>query len=204
MTRGSKATILALALVAAAATPTAAQVFRWTDDRGELHITEGLDSVPLRFRAGAALLGHPAPAPPAAVGAGTATAQDQPVLVRIPFVPGTPIVVSARVNGGRSVQLVLDTGADRTMISPLALSALGVDMRPLGRGTVQGVTGVTTDVEIVRLDSLEIGEAKASPIAVVAHDANLTRGEGLLGRDFLDRFTVNIDTRAREVVLVRR
>jgi len=203
MTRGSKATILALAVVAAAPTWTAAQIYRWTDDRGELHITEGLDSVPPRFRSGAAVLGHPAP--PAAAGAGTAAAPvpDPSVLVRIPFVPGTPIVVSARVNGGRSVQLVLDTGADRTMISPLALSALGVEMRPLARGSLRGVTG-SADVDLVRLESLEVGEAKVSPMAVVAHDANLTRGEGLLGRDFLDRFTVNIDTRAREVVLVRR
>jgi hypothetical protein len=77
-------------------------------------------------------------------------------------------------------------------------------MRPLGRGTVQGVTGVVTDVDIVRVESLELGDAKAGPIAVIAHNSNLTRGEGLLGRDFLDRFTVNIDTRAREVVLVRR
>jgi len=157
--------------------------------------------VPLRFRSGAVLLGHPAAAASAPEGA---AADASRALARIPFVPGTPIVVSARINGGRNVQLVLDTGADRTMISPQALSALGVDMRPLGRGTVQGVTGVSTDVEIVRLESLEVGDAKAGPIEVVAHNANLTRGEGLLGRDFLDRFTVNIDTRAREVVLVRR
>jgi hypothetical protein len=208
MTRGSTASVLALALVAGLAPAVHAQIYRWTNDRGELHITEGLESVPARFRAGAVLLGHPAaPAPaPAAEGAGTPAAAGDVggVLVRIPFVPGSPIVVSARVNGGRNVQLVLDTGADRTVISPQALSALGVDMRPLGRGTVQGVTGVVTDVDIVRVESLELGEAKAGPIAVIAHNSNLTRGEGLLGRDFLDRFTVNIDTRAREVVLVRR
>ena len=206
MTRGSTASILALALVAGLAPAAEAQIYRWTNDRGELHITEGLESVPARFRAGAVLLGHPAaPAPAAESASAPAAAADVgAVLVRIPFVPGSPIVVNARVNGGRNVQLVLDTGADRTMISPQALSALGVDMRPLGRGTVQGVTGVATDVEMVRLESLEVGEAKAGPIAVVAHNSNLTRGEGLLGRDFLDRFTVNIDTRAREVVLVRR
>ena len=206
MTRGSTASILALALVAGLAPAVHAQIYRWTNDRGELHITEGQESVPLRFRAGAVLLGHPAgPAPAAASPAAPGAAADVGrALVRIPFVPGSPIVVSARVNGERSVQLILDTGADRTVISPQALSALGVDMRPHGRGTVQGVTGVTTDVDIVRLDSLEIGEAKAGPIEVVAHNSNLIRGEGLLGRDFLDRFTVNIDTRAREVVLVRR
>jgi len=207
MTRAAMASVLALALIAGLVPAADAQIYRWTNERGELHITEGLESVPMRFRSGAVLLGHPAPAGPAPdrpAGAGGGAADASSVLVRIPFVPGTPIIVSARINGGRSVQLVLDTGADRTMISPQTLSALGVDMRPLGRGTLQGVTGGSADVEDVRLDSLEVGDAKASPMDVVVHNANLTRGEGLLGRDFLDRFTVNIDTRAREVVLVRR
>jgi len=207
MTRAAMASVLALALIAGLVPAADAQIYRWTNERGELHITEGLESVPMRFRSGAVLLGHPAPPGPALdrpAGAGAAAADASSVLVRIPFVPGTPIIVSARINGGRSVQLVLDTGADRTMISPQTLSALGVDMRPLGRGTLQGVTGGSADVEVVRLESLEVGDAKASPMDVVVHNANLTRGEGLLGRDFLDRFTVNIDTRAREVVLVRR
>ena len=207
MTRAAMASVLALALIAGLAPAAGAQIYRWINERGELHISEGLDSVPMRFRSGAVLLGHPAlpaPAPDTPAAASGGAADTAGVLVRIPFTPGTPIIVSARINGGRSVQLVLDTGADRTMISPQTLSALGVDMRPLARGTLQGVTGGSADVEVIRLESLEVGEAKASPMDVVVHNANLTRGEGLLGRDFLDRFTVNIDTRAREVVLVRR
>ena len=206
------ASILALGLVAGQAGPASAQLYRWTNERGELHITEGLDSVPERFRAGAVTLGYP-PARPSAAPSGAAgtpaagataeTASDPRVLARIAYVPGVPILVTVRINGGRSVQLVLDTGADKTMISPQTLSALGVDMRPVRRGTIRGVTG-TTDVESIVLESVEVGEAKAGPLEVVAFNPNLTRGEGLLGRDFLDRFNLNIDSRAREVVLGRR
>jgi len=111
--------------------------------------------------------------------------------------------VSVRVNQGRSVQLLLDTGSDRTMISRQALSALGVNMRPQRRVRIQGVTG-DVEADSIMLDSIEVGEARVGPLEVIAHNPNLTRGEGLLGRDFLDRFIVNIDTRARVVLVTRR
>jgi hypothetical protein len=216
------------ALIAGLAGPASAQLYRWTNDQGELHITEGLESVPERFRKGAVLLGSPparvpppspaqsapargatapalttSPGSTAPTPSGTVPGTDGPLLARIPFVPGSPILVTARVNGGRIVQLILDTGADITVISPQALSALGVEMRPVRAARIRGVTG-TADVPSIMLDSLEVGDARASPLEVLAHDAGLSRGDGLLGRDFLDRFTVNIDTRAREVRLGRR
>jgi len=39
---------------------------------------------------------------------------------------------------------------------------------------------------------------------VVSHDSELGQGDGLLGRDFLDRFTVNIDNAAGIVTLTPR
>jgi hypothetical protein len=220
--------LLGAALVVGAAPPADAQLYRWTNEQGELHITEGLDSVPERFRKGAVLLGHPPARVPTPSGpppglAGPASTQptaprptppplplaapgpEGQLLARIPYVAGSPIVVNARVNGGRSVQLILDTGAEVTMISPQALSALGVEMRPVRAARIQGVAGTgTLDVPSIMLDSVEVGEAKAGPLEVLAHNPSLTRGEGLLGRDFLDRFTVSIDSRAREVRLGRR
>jgi hypothetical protein len=76
-------------------------------------------------------------------------------------------------------------------------------MRLGRRGTLHGVTG-TAEVGLVVLESIEVGQAKVGPIEVLAYNPNLTRGEGLLGRDFLDRFVVNIDTRTRVVQLGRR
>jgi hypothetical protein len=205
MIRNSVALLALLgALVAGFALPAWAQLYRWTNDRGEVHFTEGLESIPDPFRGNATLLGHPRPPEPAALSVPPPSAAGEgAILARIPFVPGVPIVVSARVNGGRSVQLVLDTGADRTIIAPQALSALGADMRLGRRGTLHGVTG-TAEVGLVVLESIEVGQAKVGPIEVLAYNPNLTRGEGLLGRDFLDRFVVNIDTRTRVVQLGRR
>ena len=195
---------LLLLALGVSASPTSAQMYRWTNERGEVHFSEGLESVPERFRAGAILVGDPRASGPSRPPAAAPPAGSEPgVLARVPYVPGSPIIVSVRVNGGRSVQLLLDTGADRTMISPRALSAVGVDMRPVGRGIAQGVAG-SAEVDYVRVERLEVGGARVGPMAVAAHDARMARGEGLLGRDFLDRFVVNIDSSARVVVLGRR
>lgn len=206
-----------LGLCVAPAAPAGAQFYRWTDERGELNITQGIESVPERFRPRAVIVGYPQPGPaappastiPAGPTPGARPGSPRPgevvegVLARVPFVPGAPIVVTARVNGGRSIRLLLDTGASHTTISPRVLSALGVDGRASGRIRVQGVTG-SAEASTVMLESLEVGEARVAPLEVVALDANMLQGDGLLGRDFLDRFQVSIDTSARVVLIGKR
>ncbi len=119
----------------------------------------------------------------------------------IPFTPGRPIYVDARVNGRTPVRLVLDTGADSTVIAPDALSAAGASVA--GRTTLLGVTGQAA-VGIHDVASLEIGNAKVGPLKVLAHHAADQAADGLLGRDFLERFTVTIDSAGGRVTLTPR
>jgi len=198
---------LLLVLVALALPPdAAAQMYRWTDDRGSVFYTQGIDSVPDRYRAGARSIGAAsAPEPavsapkPGAPAAGTATV---PGVTRITFTPGKPIMVKARINEGGTADLMLDTGAQVTVINPRVLAALGVSMREAGRSVIRGVTG-SSDALSVDLASLEVAGARVGPLRVVSHDVGF-EADGLLGRDFLDRFTVNIDNRAGVVTLAPR
>ena len=120
---------------------------------------------------------------------------------RIPFTPGQPIMVNARINGGGNTQLLLDTGAQGTVISPTALAALGISYRDAVRGSIKGVTG-DANVLAVRVESIEVEGARFGPLMVVSHDAGLGSGrDGLLGRDFLDNFVVTIDSANRVVIL---
>jgi hypothetical protein len=195
-------------LLSGALTPVSAQIYRWTDERGEVRYSQGIHSIPPQFRAGAVMMSTPsqpaaptpaAPEPPAASGApaGTTPAGG----ARIPFTPGQPIMVNARINGGGSTQLLLDTGAQGTVISPTALAALGISYRNAVRGSIKGVTG-NADVLAVRIESIEVEGARFGPLVVVAHDAGLGSGrDGLLGRDFLDNFIVTIDSANRVVTL---
>jgi predicted aspartyl protease len=181
--------LVGLALVAGAAAPAQAQFYRWTDEQGISHYTEGIDNVPERHRSQAIPLGlRNAPAP--AVGA-----TGPPANTVIRFTPGRHIMVDARVNGSTFARLILDTGAGNTLISPRVLTAAGVS---LTRGTAIGRTrGLAKDVEVevtqVVVDSLEVGEARVGRMVVSAYDMEMANVDGLLGQDFLARFNVSID-----------
>ena len=182
--------ITAVALTAIFGGPlvASAQVYRWTDAEGSIHYSQGIESIPPRYRDGAVIIGYDRPAPPAPPAAEAA----HPGVGRIRFSPGQPIMVTARINGGGTAELMLDTGATRTVIDPQSLQAAGVSYRNAQRGSLRGVTG-DADVLAVKIDSIDVSGATFGPLLVVSHDTGFGKGNGLLGRDFLDHFTVNID-----------
>src|SRR5262249_59207802 len=115
-------------------------------------------------------------------------------------VAGGRIVVASERKGGGRVMLVPDTGADGTMVARTALARIGITVPGIGRAEVRGVTGAT-QAEVLWVDSVEVGTARAGPLAIIAHDADLPEADGLLGRDFLALFSVAIDARANVVTL---
>ena len=182
----------------------AAEIYRWVDDRGVTNYGDGLDSVPLPYRSTAAPVGlRNAPAPPARVGGPAAPGGPAGSGVggtQIRFTPGKAILVDVRLNGSTSVKLLLDTGAQRTVVNPRVLAAAGV---PLGAGqTIQlrGATG-TANVSTVQVDSVEVGQARVGKLGVISHDIEQEGVDGLLGRDFLDQFKVAIDNQEGIVTL---
>ena len=197
MFRATVSAVLLIVVLAVEARPARAQIYRWTDEQGNSHYSQGLDSVPERFRAAARpLVPERAPAP-----ATSGAAPRESTSTVIPFTPGKRIYADARVNETTSVRLILDTGADRTVIAPRALVAAGASTRAAGPGgTIRGATG-TADVEIYSIDSLQVGNARVGKMVVVSHDINEPDTDGLLGRDFLDQFKVTIDSASGHVTL---
>src|SRR5437867_8319842 len=83
-----------------------AQIYRWTDDQGHGHYSEGIDTIPERYRSRAApigLLNRPA-APSDRDHRGGAPANGAVVS----FAPGDRILVDAMLNGRIPVRLLLD------------------------------------------------------------------------------------------------
>lgn len=175
-----------------------AQIYRWVDDNGVPHFADGIDSIPDRYRARAVPLGlkNAPPAGPSASEGGKPAVSGG---TTIRFVPGQRIMVDVKINGNADAKLMLDTGADRTLISPRALQAAGVRLAgPATTGQIVGATG-SERIQFVVIDSLEVGEARVGRMSVGSHNLPTEAGDGLLGRDFLDQFNVNIDS-ARGVV----
>ncbi len=141
-----------------------AQLQRWVDEQGTVHYT--------------APLGEPEPLAPR--------------VTRIPFTPGAPVLIGTTINGRGPVTLILDTGADRTVVTPQALSRLGISTENARPHRIKGVGG-TVEAYAVWVDVIQVGEAKAGPLLVIAHDASFNEADGILARDFLDNFKVTID-----------
>ena len=186
---------LVAVLVLATATPAAAALFRWTAADGVTHYTSDLDSIPEAYRAGAVDVGAPAarPSPPAA---------PTPSGLVVPFTGGAPVVVEARLNGVL-LRLLLDTGAERTVIAPAALARTGIDPALGTPVRISGVTG-SAAATLVAVPLLDVAGARVGPLSVIAHAMPSDSLDGLLGRDVLDAFTVTFDAAAGRVTLLPR
>jgi hypothetical protein len=175
--------------------PASAQLYRWTDAAGTTHYTTDAATIPPAHRDSAQDIGAPTPGPvltpPPAPPAG----------VVVPYTGG-PVVVDASLNGA-PLRLVLDTGADRTLISPAAMVRAGVDVSRGRAVHIQGVTGdaVATLVTVPRLD---LAGTRVGPVSVVVHTLAGQSVDGLLGRDVLDAFTLTVDAASQRAILVPR
>lgn len=181
-----------LALVTSLVLITAArsEIYRYVDEGGNAAYADGLASVPERYRAIAmptGLTNKPAAEPAPVEGPSTRG------VTTIRFTPGQRIVADAWINGSVGVRLLVDTGADRTLIAPRVLTAAGAaPTRPAARSVVAGVTG-RAPADAVIIDALAVGKARVGRMVVISHDMGQPGFDGLLGRDFLDQFSVGID-----------
>jgi len=193
--------IAACLLIAVSPRNAHAQYYRYTDERGQNHYVDGLEKVPAPLRGSAVPLGlRNAPVTPPDSAAPTAARPAGGAVIK--YTPGQRIMVDVKINGSFTAPLLLDTGADRTMISPRTLQAAGVAItRPVATGNITGATG-TDRINYVFVDSLEVGEARVGRMPVGSYElAGTGAGDGLLGRDFLDQFKITFDAAKGEVHL---
>jgi hypothetical protein len=197
--RTALAAAVAAMLGVAPGTGAEAQYYRWTDEHGHSHYTDGLHGVPERYRSTAVPLGlrpspPPASGPPPEVSSRAPAASPEGVGgTTIRYTPGRPILVDVTINGRGRARLVLETEAEVTQIKPTVLASAGVVL-PVADGA---------QAPRVALDSLALGEARVNQITVIAQEVRAEE-DGLLGRDFLDRFTMADDREEGVLTLTPR
>jgi predicted aspartyl protease len=182
-------------LTLAPATPASAELYRWTDGDGVVHYTTDLASIPEAYRADASALEHPK-----ARGAPPSEPEARGLVV--PFAAGGPIIVPGLLNGV-TLSLLVDTGADRTLLSPSALARAGFGGQDGSPIQILGVTG-SGAATLVTVPRLDIAGARLGPLRVVVHPAPADGVDGLLGRDVLDAFTLTVDAASGRATLVPR
>ena len=111
------------------------------------------------------------------------------------------VVVPVRLDGGRVLRLVLDSGASGITISNKTAREL-----QLGTLVETKVTGFGEGLNVVGhvgfVDSVVIGDLRfeACPIRVVANDL-ARRADGVIGTDFFGAFRIRLDPAGRELRL---
>lgn len=192
--------LAAVLVVLATVSPAAAQLYSWTDEHGTTYYTADPWSMPPQYRPDDLPL-----TPPEASPVRVAVPRDLSRGTVVEFTPGDPIIVTARLNGV-PMALLLDTGADRTLVSPAAVARAGYARMIVSGGAAVRVLGVTGSAlaSVVIVPLLDVGGARIGPLSLVVHDAGLGPLDGLLGRDVLDSFTVMIDSAAGRATLTPR
>jgi predicted aspartyl protease len=102
--------------------------------------------------------------------------------------------------------LVLDTGAERTVIHADVAQRIGIKFNTLDRGSAYGVGGVEVECRYFKLGRLEVGPyAKETfHVGVVEYGGPRTTAKGLLGMDFLKGYEHEVDYAAGVVRLKPR
>ena len=126
---------------------------------------------------------------------------------RLAGVVGAAIVVPAYINGRGPIDLILDTGATLTCLDSALVRELALPPRRIAVGAAVGVGG-SGRVQLARMDSLRVGEARAENITACTLDLGSLRlvgrdVRGLLGLNFLRSFRVTLDFERRTLQLTQ-
>jgi len=112
------------------------------------------------------------------------------------------LFLRARINGGRELKLIVDTGATGIALNPAPASELNLqvlaDAALMGFGSARPAAA-----HIARADSFETGGLKLANVLLNAGEIVLTRdADGLVGLDVFKDFLIRLDSPARTLELI--
>jgi clan AA aspartic protease (TIGR02281 family) len=183
--------VLAFSGIGLASPLWAAEYYRWIDESGVLHITDNLQNVPAKQRAGASRIqAQESPRIP------EPEIKAPPRTASIPIEKhGSVVIIQATLNNKRSAKFVVDTGASYTLISSALARDLSIDVgsnpKTLSFQTANGLI----QAPVTNLDSITVGGMEIRNLPTAVHDAIPDpQVAGLLGLNFLSNFKMDIDT----------
>ena len=107
---------------------------------------------------------------------------------------GNHFIVDARPARGRSIRLLIDTGASLTIFTPEVLEQRGIRYQDTGRTGVFNTANGSVTAPIVKLDYLVVGDWQVDQIEIGVLDLGSRLDvDGLLGMNFLSHFQFFID-----------
>ena len=182
-----------------------AEIYKWVDRDGRVHFSDTLTDIPPEYRdrieekVSLPSTSRSDPAPRRVTPARRPSAPAPPSYTVPLRRDGNAMLVEALVGGTVRTRLLLDTGAEFTVLSTAAARRLALNLASAAVIPLRSASGVFF-APIIKVQSMTIGDATAYDVEVIVHDA--TPGlDGLLGMSFLDNFLVTISTSDERLIL---
>lgn len=119
---------------------------------------------------------------------------------------GRSLLVQARLNNQREAKLIVDTGAEITVLSRAVAMDIGLLPSLVIATVTLNTAGGSVRADVFRVGTVSLGTAEARNVTVAVHDLpDAPAGvDGLLGMTFLDQFLVTVDAKKGELHLRQR
>ena len=101
---------------------------------------------------------------------------------------GNTPVIAVTFNGSQTYEMIVDTGASGTLITPGMAASLGI--RSVGETSVDTASAQGVSFSLGYVDSIEVGGAVAQHVLVAMGGPELSLG--LLGHDFFGNYDITI------------
>jgi clan AA aspartic protease (TIGR02281 family) len=192
-------------LLLLALAPAYTEIYKWVDSDGSVHFSDTLAGIPPEYRdrieerVGLTSTSRGDLAPRRVTPERRSIAPAPPSYAVPLRRDGNAMLVEALVGGTLRARLLLDTGAEFTVLSTAAARRLALNLGNAAVIPLRSASGVFF-APMIKVQSIAVGDAVVYDVEVVVHDA--TPGlDGLLGMSFLDNFLVTISTSKEKLML---
>jgi predicted aspartyl protease len=195
-----------------AAAPARGELYRWVDERGQVHLSDDLSQVPPDQRATAEREAQSQPNSPRWNAIDVKSPVYSSPAARGPSTPersrihrirveraGTSLTVRALLDGRQNALFKVDTGAEMNMVPRHVVDAMGI---PITDSTptmlVVGISGQPMRLPIVTFREVRLGTASVKNVEMTV---NPRSAYGLLGMTYFNHFRVQTDPVAGRLTL---
>jgi len=174
------------------------QMYKWVDDKGTVHFTDDLSTIPEKHREGAETRKPqketPTPKPQEKPKPSPAETISEPEGITVDLVRSGEVSFAEVILNERVKQhFIVDTGASFTVISRGAARELGVTIDENTPFIPVATASSVILNPMVTLKSIRVGKAEVENVDVLIHDLPGSAA-GLLGNSFLSKFKVVLDS----------